>query len=189
MRGANMGGAFFRRAPNHCQNRHIGRLPQRDQFRFTYDYAGLQFQKGQSFIQLVSWLGVKSNRKRACSVATLLSRTHDDILIAYFQDARIIDETRIQSLGDELAELATRPRYEKIILNFENVSFMSSSMIGKLILFAKKCNAAEIKLRFCNINENIEKLFELMNLGKVFEISKFEDKAIEAMEKDGWFKS
>ena len=122
-------------------------------------------------------------------MATLLSRTHDDILIAYFQDARIIDETRIQSLGDELVELATRPRYEKIILNFENVSFMSSSMIGKLILFAKKCKAAEIKLRFCNINENIEKLFELMNLGKVFEISKFEDKAIEAMEKDGWFKS
>lgn len=120
-------------------------------------------------------------------MATLLTRTHDDILIAYFQDARIIDETRIQNLGEELGELVTDHRHEKIILNFQNVSFMSSSMIGKLILFGKKCKAADIKLRFCNINENIEQVFELMKLEKVFAVSKYEDKAIDAFEKGGWF--
>ena len=120
-------------------------------------------------------------------MATLLTRTHEDILIAYFQDARIIDETRIQSLGEELSELVTDPRYEKIILNFQNVSFMSSAMIGKLILFGKKCKAADIGLRFCNINENVEQVFEVMNLGKVFEVSKYEDNAIDSFAKGGWF--
>ena len=80
-------------------------------------------------------------------MSTLLNRTHEDILIVYFQDVRIIDETRIQSLGNELLDLVNNGKYNKIILNFQNVSFMSSAMIGKLIQFAKRCKTADIQLR------------------------------------------
>ena len=123
--------------------------------------------------------------QRVFFVATLLTRTQEGVLIAYFQDVRIIDETRIQKLGEELTELVTNGRSEKIILNFQNVSFMSSAMIGKLILFGKKCKTSDVKLRFCNINRNVEEVFELMNLDKVFEICKDEEKAIAAIEKGG----
>ena len=121
-------------------------------------------------------------------MATLLTRTNEDVMIAYFQDARIIDESRIQSLGDELNELVTNAKYEKIILNFQNVSFMSSAMIGKLILFGRKCKSADIELRLCNINENIEEVFRLMKLEKVFKMDKDEEKSLAAFQKKGWFK-
>ncbi len=120
-------------------------------------------------------------------MATMLTRTQDDVLIAYFQDVRIIDESRIANLGQELMELITNDTHDKIVLNFQNVSFMSSAMIGKLILFGKKCKSTDISLRLCNINENVREVFELMKLGKVFKVEADEEKAIASFSKKGWF--
>ena len=121
-------------------------------------------------------------------VATLLTRTEGDVLIAYFQDVRIIDETRIQSLGQELNDLVSSSDTKNVVLNFQNVSFMSSAMIGKLIQFGKKCKSIDVHLRLCNINENVEEVFSLMKLDKVFAIDKIEEDAVNAFGKKGWFK-
>lgn len=118
---------------------------------------------------------------------TLMKRTHEDILIAYFQDVRIIDETRIGALGKELTELANASEFKKVVLNFQNVGFMSSAMIGKLVLFGKNCKTAEIDLRLCNINPNVLEVFNLMKLGKVFKIDTDEETAIKGFSKKGWF--
>ncbi|MEM7457733.1 MAG: STAS domain-containing protein [Planctomycetota bacterium] len=120
-------------------------------------------------------------------MTTLLTRHSEDILIAYFQDVRIIDETRIQALGQELSDLINNSDNRKIVLNFQNVSFMSSAMIGKLIQFGKKCEAAKVELRLCNINDNVEEVFKLMKLEKVFQIDKDEEKAVAALGKKGLF--
>lgn len=119
-------------------------------------------------------------------MATLLTRSEDGVLLAYFQDVRIIDETRINSLGSELTDLINSDN-KKIILNFQNVSFMSSAMIGKLVLFGKKCKTAKVDLRMCNINENVEEVFNLMKLGKVFAIDKTEEAAVKNINKKSWF--
>lgn len=120
-------------------------------------------------------------------MATLLTRNQDDILVAYFQDVRIIDESRINNLGKEMMELVTSGSHNRIILNFQNVSFMSSAMIGKLILFGKKCKTTKIQLRLCNINENVQEVFDLMKLEKVFQVVENEEKAIESFSKKSWF--
>ncbi len=120
-------------------------------------------------------------------MATLLIRSEDDITLAYFQDVRIIDESRISSLGQELTELINNAENNQIILNFQNVSFMSSAMIGKLVLFGKKCKAAKVALRMCNINENVEEVFSLMKLGKVFDIDKDEETSKKKIGKKSWF--
>ena len=120
-------------------------------------------------------------------MATLLTRNEGDVLIAYFQDVRIIDETRIQSLGQELNELVSNSDTKNVVLNFRNVSFMSSAMIGKLIQFGKKCKSIDVKLRLCDINENVEQVFTLMKLAKVFNIDKDEEHSIAGFSKKGWF--
>lgn len=121
-------------------------------------------------------------------MATLLTRREGEVLIVYFQDVRIIDETRIQGLGTELNDLINNTENNRVLLNFQNVSFMSSAMIGKLIQFGKKCSSVNVKLRLCNINENVEEVFKLMKLEKVFTIDADEEKAIEGFGKKGWFK-
>ena len=112
------------------------------------------------------------------AVATLLTRQQDDVLVAYFQDVRIIDESTITQLGQELAELVNNPSNKKIVLNFENVNFMSSAMIGKLVLFGNKCKSASVSLRMCTINQNIDEVFQLMKLGKVFSLDADEETAL-----------
>ena len=56
---------------------------------------------------------------------------------------------------------------------------MSSAMIGKLVAFQKKCESLDIQLRICDIGENIDEVFKLMRLDKVFAIDKTEAIALE----------
>lgn len=116
-------------------------------------------------------------------MSTLLTRSEGEVLIAYFQDVRIIDESRINSLGQELADLINNSENSRIILNFKNVSFMSSAMIGKLVLFGKKCKTAKVHLRLCNINDNVDEVFKLMKLNKVFSIDKDEETSLKKIVK------
>lgn len=120
-------------------------------------------------------------------MATLLKREEGDVLIVYFQDVRIIDESRITGLGQELTDITKDGKSKKVLLNFQNVSFMSSAMIGKLVLFNKKCKSANVDLRMCDINENVEEVFTLMKLGKVFNIDKDEEASLGKFSKKGWF--
>ena len=120
-------------------------------------------------------------------MATLLSRVEGNVLNIYFQDVRIIDESRINSLGQEMTDLVNSTELKNVVLNFQNVSFMSSAMIGKLIQFGKKCKQTDVNLRLCDINDNVDEVFKLMKLEKVFKISKNEEAAIASFTKKGWF--
>ena len=120
-------------------------------------------------------------------LSNLLTRNEDDILLVYFQEAGIIDESKIQSLGQDMLNLVANGTHNKILLNLENVSLMSSAMIGKLILFGKKCQASQVDLRICSINENIQEVFDLMKLDKIFKVDEDEAQAMSAFQKKGWF--
>lgn len=120
-------------------------------------------------------------------MTTLLTRVNKGVHFAYFQDVRIIDESRIESLGQDLTNLINQIEGDKLVLNFQNVGFMSSAMIGKLIQFNNRCEAAKVELRLCGINKNIETVFKTMKLEKVFKMEADEDAAIKSFEKRGWF--
>ena len=99
----------------------------------------------------------------------------------YLQDDRIIDEHRIAALGQELTELVHDTESKNAVLSFQNVGFMSSAMIGKLVAFDKTCKSLGIKLRLCDIGENVDEVFKLMRLDKVFAIDKTEEAALKQL--------
>lgn len=119
-------------------------------------------------------------------MSTLLTRNADDTLIAYFTDVRIIDEARIEALSQELTNLVADGLCKKVVLNFQNVGFMSSAMLGKLVSFGKKCKSGEVHLRLCAINDNIDQVFRISKLDKVFQIDKDEATALKNIEKKNW---
>lgn len=120
-------------------------------------------------------------------MSTIDTRIEAGILLIYLQDVRIIDERRITALGQELNELLHETESKRIVLNFQNVSFMSSAMIGKLVEFNKKCNGLGVKLRLCDISENVGEVFSLMRLDKVFQIDKDEQSSLKNFSKKSWF--
>ena len=120
------------------------------------------------------------------ALKTIEDKEHD-LLMVYFTEAKILDDAVIQAIGKELMEATTRAVGGKILLNFTGVGFMSSAMIGKIILLNKKCKNDKINLKLCGIADNVMEVFKIMRLPKVLDIYPDEAKAIAAFEKKGWF--
>jgi anti-sigma B factor antagonist len=86
----------------------------------------------------------------------------------------------------EMVTAATQSK--KMLLNFQGVQFMSSAMIGKLVLLNKKAKTAEIDLKFCTISPNVLEVFKITRLNKVFKIFADEEKALKSYTGGGgWF--
>ncbi len=121
--------------------------------------------------------------------AKIITRTEDGVLIAYPQATRIIDESQIQEVSNELMELVNATNQERLLINFSTVSFMGSAMIGKLIMLSKKCKSLHLDMRICGLNDNIMEVFRLMKLDTVFEIYDEESKALKQFKehKKKWY--
>jgi len=122
-------------------------------------------------------------------MSSLKSREEEGVLVVNFTDAKILDEARIQQIGAELMEMVTAAtQSKKMLLNFQGVQFMSSAMIGKLVLLNKKAKTAEIDLKFCTISPNVLEVFKITRLNKVFKIFADEEKALKSFSGGGgWF--
>ncbi|MCA9204148.1 MAG: STAS domain-containing protein [Pirellulaceae bacterium] len=120
-------------------------------------------------------------------MAALRSEEMEGVLVVSFTDAKLLEETKIQQVGAELLEMVTRATDDRLLLNFSGVSFMSSAMIGKLVLLNKKCKTDGVDLKMCNISSNVMDVFKITKLNKVFDIHPNEEKAVKAYAKKGWF--
>jgi anti-anti-sigma factor len=121
-------------------------------------------------------------------MATLVSKKIDDVLIVGFGDGKLLDDSVIQRTSKELmATAAEAEDGQKVLLSFQGVSFMSSAMLGKLVLFLKKCRQEGVSLKVCSISPEIFEVFKLTKLNKVFDVYPDEKKAIESFNKKGWF--
>ena len=121
-------------------------------------------------------------------MSSLMSQKNGDVLVVYFTDSRILDEATIQAIGDDLEQMANRAEDGKLLLNFENVRFMSSAMLGKLVSLNKKCKAEMIDLKLCSISKDIMEVFKLMRLHKLLDLQTDEDRALSAFAKKGFFR-
>ncbi|MGE3314763.1 MAG: STAS domain-containing protein [Planctomycetaceae bacterium] len=102
-----------------------------------------------------------------------------DVTIATFIDKKILDETNIQVIGNQLFGLVDQDARQKIILDFTNVEYLSSAALGKLITMDKKVKGARGKLRLCSIRPEIYEVFAITKLNKLFNIYEDQEKALE----------
>jgi anti-anti-sigma factor len=124
----------------------------------------------------------------ACYLSmTLNSYSKDGIMTVLFMDARILDEAKLEELGKDVIELLNKTTEERVILDFRNVQFMSSSMLGKLVLIQKKCKEFKAQLKMCSISPDIREVFKITKLDKLFDIETDEASARKAFMKRGWF--
>ena len=94
-----------------------------------------------------------------------------DINIVYVRKfSPLLDEENTQVLGEQLFRLVDSQGKRKVLLNFENVAFVSSGALGKLFTLNKKLQAAGGKLVMCKIGKEILEVFEVTKLDKVFSI-------------------
>ena len=122
---------------------------------------------------------------------TLNLQEKDDVVVVTFQDLRILDQAQITEIGEEFKNLTLQSAADhKLLLNFDRVQFMSSSMIGQILRLSKMCKKDKVKLKLCSICPNIMEVFNLMGLRKVLDIYDTEQDALEAFgpRRLGWFR-
>ena len=74
------------------------------------------------------------------------------------------------SIQELLEMLESRREPPKLALNFQRVSFMSSSMITKLVVLSKEIRSRGGKLVFCNVSSNVREVFKITKLDKLFDM-------------------
>ena len=88
-----------------------------------------------------------------------------------FIDEKILDEEKISRLRESLEPVIEKNQEGQLLLNFVNVRFMTSAMLGLLVRVHKKVSERGGKLKLCNVTPGIRKVFEITKLTKVFDIS------------------
>jgi anti-sigma B factor antagonist len=104
----------------------------------------------------------------------------DGVAVVQFVDKKILDESNIQEMGQELFQLVEEEKRDKILLNFSSVEFLSSAALGKLITLDKKVKAHGGKLKLTNIRPEIYEVFAITKLNKLFDIQDDEATALHA---------
>src|SRR4051812_3363337 len=103
-----------------------------------------------------------------------------DVTGVNFIDRKILDEQNIQIIGEQLFSLVDEVGRRKLLLNFNNVEYLSSAALGKLITLNKKLQAAGGRLILCNIDPQIYEVFEITKLDRLFNIQREEQQALQA---------
>ena len=119
---------------------------------------------------------------------SLEMKQDEEVLVLSFVDRKITDQKRIAQIDADLQYATGLAADGRMLLDFEGLSFMSSAMIGALLRFQKKCDGESIKVKFCNISDDIKDVFHTMKLNKVFSIHKTREQAVKSYDKKGWFK-
>ena len=95
---------------------------------------------------------------------------------------KILEDSDIKALGDSITDVIEQSKDLSIIIDFSNVSFLSSAVLGLLIRLSKRIYEKQGRLQLCNINPKIYQVFKITRLTKVFEIYKDVESAVEDIE-------
>jgi anti-sigma B factor antagonist len=102
----------------------------------------------------------------------------ENATIISFTDEKILEERDINSLQESIMSVIEQAERINLILDFSNVKFLSSAVLGLLIRISKRIYEHEGRLRLCNIDPKIYEIFKITRLTKTFDIYKNVESAV-----------
>ena len=112
------------------------------------------------------------------SETVLKTNEADGVLIVSFQDASILDTLTIQKIGRELFELVESQAQRKVILDFGEVRFLSSTALGVLLTLRRKADKAGAAIALTRVRDELARVFEITNLDKLFQFFNTTEEAV-----------
>jgi anti-sigma B factor antagonist len=123
---------------------------------------------------------------------TVMAQTKPRISVEYaenativtFVDEKILEEMDIQALQASVMSVVEEAERIRLVLDFCNVQFLSSAVLGLLMRISKKVYEKEGQLKLCNISPRIFEIFKITRLNKIFDICEDVESAIDSMLQD-----
>lgn len=100
-----------------------------------------------------------------------------------FLDRNILDEAKIQQIGDEITAVVERSGNPLILINFDRVEHLSSAALGTLITINNRVRQKGGQLRLSNIDPQIYEVFAITKLNKLFQIHDNNEAALASFQK------
>ena len=94
-----------------------------------------------------------------------------DVTCVFLSDARILDETTVKVIAEELMRLVDNTFKIKLLIDFSNVEYLSSAVLGKLVAIHKKVQEGKGHMKLAAIKPSIREVFKITKLDKVFDIA------------------
>lgn len=115
----------------------------------------------------------------------LVVQSVGDVTAVYFADSRILDETSIKAVSEELIKLADSSFKLKLMIDFTNVEYLSSAVLGKLVAIHKKVMEGKGTMKMCGIRPAILQVFKITKLDKLFDIHADQTAALNSFKAKG----
>lgn len=105
--------------------------------------------------------------------------THGAAVI-HFQTTHLREATDVQKIISEIEAIAYNYNLSVLVINFARLRQMTSAFLSKLVALSKALQQADIKLRACSMNSEVERAFTICRLQKIIPLFRTEDKALAA---------
>lgn len=105
----------------------------------------------------------------------------EDAIIVTLTDEKILEEEHIRVLQESIMSVIDGAGETNLILDFRNVRFLSSAVLGLLIRVSKRIYESGGQLRLCNIERKIHEIFKITRLTKIFDIHRSLESAVESL--------
>ena len=70
-----------------------------------------------------------------------------DVQHVTFNESRILDESSIKAIYDEITDIVEKTPKTKLILDFDQVDYLSSAVLGKMVALNKEIKKAELEIK------------------------------------------
>ena len=94
----------------------------------------------------------------------------DEIAVVTLLDVRIVEESVIRELGDELFHLVEQRKLNAVALCFANVEYLSSAALNKLILLERAVKRAAGRVVAFGLKKEIAETFTLTRVEKLIAV-------------------
>jgi len=102
-------------------------------------------------------------------------------IIGFPAEHRVLSRPAIENLGEEFSKVIETSKNLRFIVSFEGVEYLSSTVLGTLVASLLKIQGRGGELRVAAVNEDLDLLFRLTGLHKIFQITESLDEAIKSL--------
>lgn len=119
--------------------------------------------------------------------ARIMMTTEGDVAVVSILETRILDESNIKGLMEEIDAVVDKKYLLKMVIDFKGVTHLSSAVIGKLMALYKRMLKDKREFRIAGLNPVIRQVFKVTKVDKMIEIHDDLGAAVKSFQKKKWF--
>jgi len=109
-------------------------------------------------------------------------RTVNDVHVIEFARNDVTDPAYIERLGDAIYHYLNPIDNPRVVIDFKNVRYLSSTTLGMLVALHKVMKKQQGRLCMANVADDLYRAFKLTKLHKVFKAYDNTDDAVKSLQ-------